>query len=160
MAEWIPWSQARSYAEGISKFLIGETTMILCRFNSKTKINIKETRSRRVKERMESDDLPSTAFPLKERESRTVKRVPFSRVFFSWFRICLTWMLGFGILKQNGGQIREYMGYGLPKKNIRIAGFSEIKDGVMGSEDRIRYPQVISSWYPRVPNQLNVDSMS
>ena len=55
--------------------------MILCRFNSKTKINIKETRSRRVKERMESDDLPSTAFPLKERESRTVKRVPFSRVF-------------------------------------------------------------------------------
>ena len=50
--------------------------MILCRFNSKIKINIKETRSRRVKARMETDDLPSPACPLKARESRTVKRVP------------------------------------------------------------------------------------
>ena len=98
--------------------------MILCSFNSKIKINIKETRSRRVKARMESDDLPSTACPSRARESRTVKRVPFSRV-FSGCRICCNGMSGFRILKQNGGQIREYMGYGLPKKNIRIAGFSE-----------------------------------
>ena len=98
--------------------------MILCSFNSKIKINIKETRSRRVKARMESDDLPSTACPSRARESRTVKRVPFSRV-FSGCRIYFNGMSGFRILKQNGGQIREYMGYGLPKKNIRIAGFSE-----------------------------------
>ena len=31
---------------------------------------------------METDDLPSPACPLRARESRTVKRVPFSRVFF------------------------------------------------------------------------------
>ena len=31
---------------------------------------------------METDDLPSSACPLRARESRTVKRVPFSRVFF------------------------------------------------------------------------------
>ena len=30
---------------------------------------------------METDDLPSPACPLRARESRTVKRVPFSRVF-------------------------------------------------------------------------------
>ena len=56
--------------------------MILCRLNSKMKINIKETRSRRVKARMETDDLPSPACLFRARESRTVKRVPFSRVFF------------------------------------------------------------------------------
>ena len=39
MAEWIPWSQARSPAEGIKQVLIGETTMILCRFNSKINNN-------------------------------------------------------------------------------------------------------------------------
>ena len=98
--------------------------MILWLFNSKIKKNIKEAGSRRIKAGMETDDLPSPACPLRARESRTVKRVPFSRV-FSGCRICLNGMSGFRILKQNGGQIREYMGYGLPKKNIRIAGFSE-----------------------------------
>ena len=56
--------------------------MILCRFNCEIKINIKEARSRRVKAGMETDDLPSLACPLRARESRTVKRVPFSRFFF------------------------------------------------------------------------------
>lgn len=50
--------------------------MILCRFNGKIKINIKETRSRKVKTRMETDDLPSPACPLKATESRTVERAP------------------------------------------------------------------------------------
>ena len=98
--------------------------MILCRFNSKIKMNIKETRCRRVKARMESDDLPSPACPLRAKESRTVERVPFRRA-FSGSRICLAGTLGFGILKQHVGQIREYIGYGLPKKLITIAGFSE-----------------------------------
>ena len=56
--------------------------MILCSFNSKIKINIKETRGKRVKARMETDDLPYPACPLRARERRTVKRVPFSCVFF------------------------------------------------------------------------------
>ena len=98
--------------------------MILWLFNSKIKKNIKEAGSRRIKAGMETDDLPSPACPLRARESRTVKRVPFSRV-FSGCRICLNGMSGFGILKQNGGQIREYIGYGLPKIIITISGFSE-----------------------------------
>ena len=54
--------------------------MILCRFNSKIKINNRVTRSRRVNARMETDDLPlSNLSHRKERE--TVKRVPNSRVF-------------------------------------------------------------------------------
>ena len=56
--------------------------MILWLFNSKIKKNIKEAGSRRIKAGMETDDLPSPACPLRARESRTVKRVPFSRVFF------------------------------------------------------------------------------
>ena len=99
--------------------------MILCRLNSKMKINIKETRSRRVKARMETDDLPSPACLFRARERAGRLRGSPLAVFFSGCRICLTSTLGFGILKQNGGQIREYMGYGLPKKIIRIAGFSE-----------------------------------
>ena len=98
--------------------------MILCSFNSKTKINIKETRSRRVKARMESDDLPSTACPLRARESRTVKRVPFSRV-FSGGRICLNGMSGFRRLKQMEGRFGSTWDTACRKKNIRIAGFSE-----------------------------------
>ena len=98
--------------------------MILWLFNSKIKKNIKEAGSRRIKAGMETDDLPSPACPLRARESRTVKRVPFSRV-FSGCRICLNGMSGFGILKQNGGQIQEYIGYGLPKIIITISGFSE-----------------------------------
>ena len=54
--------------------------MILCRFNSKIKIGNKETRSRRVNARMETDDLPlSNLSPRSERE--TIKRVPNSWVF-------------------------------------------------------------------------------
>ena len=98
--------------------------MILWLFNSKIKKNIKEAGSRRINAGMETDDLPSPACPLRARESRTVKRVPFSRV-FSGCRICLNGKSGFGILKQNGGQIREYIGYGLPKIIITISGFSE-----------------------------------
>ena len=73
---------------------------------------------------METDDLPSSACPLRAIESRTVKRVPFSRVFF---RIQDLPFLNVGIRdsKQNKGEIREYIGHGLPKKIITIAGFSE-----------------------------------
>ena len=54
--------------------------MILCRFNSKIKIDNKETRSRRVNARMETDDLPLSNLSLRS-ERETIKRVPNSWVF-------------------------------------------------------------------------------
>ena len=117
--------------------------MILCRFNSKIRINIKEERSRRVKAGMETDDLPSIAYPLRARESRTVKRVLFSRV-FSGCRICLN----VGIRNINAKWRPDSGVHGIrlaEKKPSGLRDSAKIKDGVMGSEDRIRYPQVISS---------------
>ena len=98
--------------------------MILCRFNSKIKLNLKETRSRKAKARVETDDLPSPACPLRAGESRRVKRVPLSRVFF---RMQDLPYLNIGIqdIKAKWRADSGVYGIRLAEKNIRIAGFSE-----------------------------------
>ena len=92
---------------------------------------------------MESDDLPSPACPLRAKESRTVKRVPFSRFFPD---------AGFALLSKMEARFGSTLDTACRKKSSQLRDSAKIKDGVMGSEDRIRYP--------RVPNQLNVYSMS